>query len=107
MRLQPKSVLHRLVAVLTVVALVLTTAPSVALFAQDAPPVLILPIDRATFLPGALFDVRVEVHAEAMPEDFAVTINGVDASEVTGVEPTEESWTFGDEAAPTTSNSML
>lgn len=68
---------------------------------------MILPINGAQFLPGAHFDVRVEVHAEEMPEDFAVTINGTDASEVTGVEPTPESWTFGDEEDPTPSSSHI
>ncbi|MDX2161040.1 MAG: alkaline phosphatase [bacterium] len=65
-------------------------------FAQDdAPPVLILPVNAAQFLPGALFDFRVEVHAEELPEDFAVTVNGEDAAAFFGAEPTEESWEFG------------
>ena len=62
-------------------ALLITSLPAMVASAQDeAPPVLILPIDRATILAGALFDFRVEVHAEAMPEDFAVTLNGDDAA---------------------------
>ena len=32
----------------------------------------------AQFLPGAFFDVRVEVHADALSDDFAVTLNGED-----------------------------
>jgi alkaline phosphatase len=77
--------------------------------AQDSTgvPVLILPVDKATFLPGSKFDFRVEVHAEALPEDFAVTVDGVPAAEYFGAEPTEETWTFGDEAAPTTSQSII
>ncbi len=89
-------------------ALALTAAPVLPASAQDeAPPVLILPVDRATVLPGALFDFRVEVHAEEMPEDFAVTINGEDAAEFFAAEPVEESWTFGDEADPTPSQSVI
>lgn len=85
-----------------------TAAPVLAARAQDdAPPVLILPIDRATVLPGARFDVRVEVHAEAMPDDFAVAVNGEDAATFFGAEPTAESWTFGDEADPTPSQSVI
>lgn len=95
----------RMLLALTLVATALPVLPA---FAQDeAPPVLILPIDRATFLPGALFDLRVEVHAEAMPEDFAVTINGDDASEFFGAEPVAESWTFGAEESPTPSQSVI
>lgn len=93
-----------------VLALILgvTTLPVLPAGAQNAaPPVLILPIDRATFLPGAYFDFRVEVHAEAMPEDFAVTVNGEDAAVFFGAEPTAESWTFGDEAAPTPAQSVI
>jgi alkaline phosphatase len=93
--------------VLALVTLV-TGMPALAARAQDeAPPVLILPIDRATVLPGALFDFRVEVHAEALPDDFAVAINGEDAAAFFGAEPTEENWTFGDEAAPTPSQSVI
>lgn len=85
-----------------------TAFPVLPAGAQDAaPPVMILPIDRATFLPGAYFDFRVEVHAEAMPEDFAVTINGEDAAAFFGAEPTTESWAFGDEAAPTPAQSII
>jgi len=75
--------------------------------AQDAPPVLILPIDDAQFLPGAYFDFRVEVHADALPDNFAVTVNGEDASAFFGADPTEESWTFGPEDAPTPSQSVI
>jgi len=72
------------IAVMT--AILLSVAP---IAAQDAPPVMILPVDGANMLPGALFDVRVEVHTDELPEDFAVTINGEDALE--GAELT--SWT--------------
>jgi alkaline phosphatase len=90
------------------VVMLFTTMPALVARAQDeAPPVLILPIDRATVLPGALFDFRVEVHAEALPEDFAVSVNGEDAAAFFGAEPTEESWTFGDEADPTPAQSVI
>ncbi|QPC81262.1 alkaline phosphatase [Phototrophicus methaneseepsis] len=62
-------------AVIAVLSALLLILPTVA---QDAPEVIILPVDGAQFLPGALFDVRVEVHAEELPDDFAVTINGED-----------------------------
>jgi hypothetical protein len=74
---------------------------------DDAYPVLILPIDRAQFLPGAMFDFRVEVHAEAMPDNFEVSINGTPASDFFGAEPTEESWMFGSEENPTPSQSVI
>lgn len=66
-------------ALVVVLALVVAIAPTVA--QDDAPPVMILPVNGAQFLPGALFDVRVEVHTAELPEDFAVTINGEDALE--------------------------
>lgn len=82
--------------------------PAVQVEAQsDAPPVLILPINNADFLPGALFDFRVEVHADAMPDDFAVTVNGEAPADFFGVEGTEESWEFGDEENPTPSQSVI
>lgn len=62
-----------------VMAMILLSLALVA--AQDAPPVMILPVDGANFLPGAYFDVRVEVHASELPEDFAVSINGEDVLE--------------------------
>ncbi len=94
--------------ILLALVLVVTALPVVPAAAQDdAPPVLILPIDRATFLPGAYFDFRVEVHADAMPDDFAVTVNGEDASDFFGAEPESESWTFGAEESPTPSQSVI
>ncbi|MCI0711206.1 MAG: alkaline phosphatase [Chloroflexi bacterium] len=82
--------------------------PGVSVEAQgDAPPVLILPIDNADFLPGALFDFRVEVHADALPDDFAVTVNGVAPADFFSVEGTEESWEFGSEDAPTPAQSVI
>ncbi len=97
-----------LARILSALVLVVTALPVVPAAAQDdAPPVLILPIDRATFLPGAYFDFRVEVHAEAMPDDFAVTVNGEDASDFFGAEPESESWTFGAEDSPTPSQSVI
>ncbi len=92
----------------TVLALLVTSLPVMVARGQDeAPPVLILPVDRATVLPGALFDFRVEVHAEAMPEDFAVTINGEDAAVFFGAEPASENWAFGDEENPTPAQSVI
>lgn len=93
-----------------VAALLVTSLPATVASAQDAedaPPVLILPIDRATVLPGAFFDFRVEVHADAMPEDFAVAVNGEDAAEFFGEEATSESWSFGDEENPTPVQSVI
>lgn len=91
-----------------VLALLVTSFPvTVASAQEDAPPALILPVDRATVLPGALFDFRVEVHAESMPEDFAVTINGEDAAAFFGADPASESWSFGDEASPTPAQSVI
>lgn len=90
--------------ILLALVLIATSLPVLSASAQeDAPPVLILPIDRATFLPGAYFDFRVEVHAAEMPEDFAVTINGEGASDFFGAEPSEESWTFGKAETPSQS----
>ncbi len=66
---------------------------------EEAPGVLILPINNAQFLPGAKFDFRVEVYAEALPEDFAVTVNGQDATEFFGGESTPENWEFGGRVA--------
>ena len=94
--------------IMLAIVLGVTALPTLSAAAQDAAlPVLILPIDRATMLPGAYFDFRVEVHAEAMPDDFAVTINGEEAATFFGAEPTAESWAFGDEAAPTPSQSVI
>lgn len=96
----------RLLSLLVVVVAALPSHTPVV--AQDeAPPVLILPVDGAQFLPGTRFDFRVEVHAEAMPEDFVVTVNGEAASSFFGVEPTQESWMFGEEGAETPSQSVI
>jgi alkaline phosphatase len=65
---------HRLRLVLLIVSLLAVSALSVS--GQDAPVVRILPVNTAEFLPGALFDIRIEVYGEEMPEDFAVSING-------------------------------
>jgi alkaline phosphatase len=95
-------------SILLLCALLLTLLPLQSVSAQDEPlPVLILPIDRATFLAGALFDFRVEVHADEMPADFAVTINGEPAADFFGAEGAVESWTFGPEESPTPSQSLI
>jgi alkaline phosphatase len=108
MKMKITKVAEAFARVLLALILTLTALPIVTAYAQDgAPPVLILPIDRATFLPGARFDFRVEVHAEAMPDDFAVTINGEDAAEFFGAEPESASWAFGDEDAPTPAQSVI
>lgn len=53
----------------------------------------ILPVDRAQFLPGAFFDMRVEVRGmEELPEDFSVTINGEAAADFFGAEFATEGW---------------
>ena len=74
--------------------------------AQDEvvePSIVILPVDRAQFLPGAYFDFRVEVSGESLPDNFSVSVNGVEASGFFGAEPTEETWEHGDvEVAPLT-----
>lgn len=96
---------QRCIAFIMSVALLANILPAVPAFAQEdaaeeeGTPVLIFPVNRAQFLPGALFDLRVEVHAEAIPEDFAVTINGEAAADFLAAEATTESWQFSDEAA--------
>jgi alkaline phosphatase len=103
-----KQTWQRWLAILAVIALLVGSLPAVSLAQEEeALPVLILPIDQANFLPGTYFDFRVEVHAAEMPEDFAVTVNSVDAGEFFGAEPVAESWQFGPEDAPLTSNSVI
>lgn len=113
----------RLCSALLIAALLISLAAPMTLLAQEAEeegtPVLIFPVNNAQFLPGAMFDVRVEVHAEAMPADFAVTINGEEASAFLGADASSESWQFSEDAADeeeltevepetiVTSNSML
>ncbi|MEZ4711995.1 MAG: alkaline phosphatase [Caldilineaceae bacterium] len=93
----------RLCSALLIAALLMSLLPAATLFAQDAEdagtPVLIFPVNNAQFLPGALFDIRVEVHAEDMPADFAVTINGEEVSSFFDAEGIAESWQFSDDAA--------
>lgn len=91
--------LHQVVSIAVLAAMFIAIVPASALFAQDAPAVLILPVDRAKFLPGAYFDLRVEVYAEELPEDFAVTVNGDDAAEFFGADSIAESWEIGEEGA--------
>jgi len=99
---------QRWLAWIAIIALLITSLPTVAFAQDEAPlPVLILPIDQANFLPGAYFDFRVEVHSEEMPEDFAIAINGVDATEFFGAEAVAESWQFGAKDAPVTSQSVI
>jgi len=91
-----------MLAVALLMAMVLPTLPAAA--QTDAPPVLILPIDKAEFLPGAFFDIRIEVHAAELPADFKATINGEDLSKFFGVEAVAEKWEFGSKDKPTPSN---
>jgi alkaline phosphatase len=71
-------------------------------------PILILPVNGAEFLPGVLFDFRVEVHTDTLPEDFAVTINDQAAEEFFGAAPAEENWEFGPEGeTPTPAQSVI
>jgi alkaline phosphatase len=70
--------------------------PFVSVQAQEELPVLILPVNNANFLPGAFFDFRVEVHTvDALPENFAVTVNGEPAAAFFGAEAEEETFEFG------------
>lgn len=104
----PRTLWPRWLALVVIAALLTASLPVTAFAQEEAPlPVLILPIDQANFLPGVYFDFRVEVHVEAMPEDFAVTINGIDAAEFFGAEPEAESWQFGPEDASITSQSVI
>jgi alkaline phosphatase len=65
----------------------------------ETTPVLILPVNNANFLPGVMFDIRIEVHSETLPEDFAATINGEAIGDFFGVDAEQESWQFSEEAA--------
>lgn len=66
---------------------------------EEAPRVVILPVNNASFLPGAKFDFRVEVHAAELPADFAVTVNGTPAGDFFAVEGVNENWEFGGRVA--------
>jgi alkaline phosphatase len=76
---------------------VMLLVPFVSIQAQaEEFPVLILPVNNANFLPGAMFDFRVEVHTTSeLPDNFSVTVNGEDAAAFFGSEATEESFEFG------------
>jgi alkaline phosphatase len=99
-----RSFVHRSVVMMLVIAALL---PMMGISAQSPVPVLILPVDRAEFLPGALFDLRVELHTDTMPGDVTVTVNGTDASTLFAAQPTIESWMFGPEGRQTPSQSMI
>lgn len=66
-----------------------------AIAQEETLPILILPINNASFLPGAKFDFRVEVHTRNLPDNFAVTLDGTPAAEFFGAEGTMEDWEFG------------
>jgi alkaline phosphatase len=91
-----RRVISSLMTMTIIFALVANFLPNHRSFAQDDLRITILPIDRAQFLPGSKFDFRVEFSpAAAMPADAKVTINGEDASKVTGIEPKVETWELG------------
>jgi alkaline phosphatase len=83
--------------IIALALVVMLMVPFIQIQAQaEEFPVLILPVNNAAFLPGAAFDVRVEVHTVSeLPENFSVTINGEDASAFFGAEATEEAFEFG------------
>ena len=97
----------RIMTIALVVAIVLplvgvNNASTPVVEAQDmmGVPVTIAPINQAQFLPGVYFDVQIEVHADALPEDFSATINGTAIGEFFGAERVDESWTFGSDETP-------
>ena len=100
---------RRLTAALVVgVMLVMSVVPVLSQDADTQTPVLILPVDQAQFLPGSIFDMRVEVHADELPADFAITIDGQPAIDFFGVTEAEsDSYTFGDEDDPTPSQATI
>lgn len=80
--------------------LVVLSLFSVVVSAQgEAPTVRILPVNAAQFIPGAMFDVRVEVEAAELPADFAVTVNGTPADDFFAVERTDDAWEYGGRVA--------
>jgi hypothetical protein len=87
-------------------AMAVTAMPAIPVGAQEAPPVLILPIDDARFLPGAKFDLRVEVWADVMPDDFAVTVNGAPAADVFPDAVAEQA-TWSTEEAPQVTQTVV
>lgn len=97
--------LHKAISIAVLFALLATlvAAPAPA-FAQEeedeTTEVVILPIDRADFLPGAYFDVRIEVWAEEVSEEFVATINGEELSDFFGVDSELDSWVVGDDETP-------
>lgn len=93
-KLRATRILSAMVIAVVALSVALGASPARTARAADAVPVLILPIDQANFLPGMKFDVRIEVWADALPGDFAVKINGKDASDVLGSKPKSESWKF-------------
>lgn len=79
---------------LAVSALPLNSAAAAPVNQAAAPNILILPIDQANFLPGQKFDVQIEVWADTLPSDFAVKVNGKDASDMFGSKPVSSNWQF-------------
>ncbi len=85
----------RILALLAALALTMILGLLPVAAQSEAVPVTILPVTDAEFLPGAMFDLRIEVGADALPEDFAVSINGQNASDFLGAEPVVENWQVG------------
>lgn len=93
----------RVMGGLLIAAMIVGVLPMSVVQAQEeeevvAPSTLLLPANNAQFLPGASFDIRVEVYGDEMPADFAATINGEDISAFFGVDGAAESWQFSEEA---------
>lgn len=110
MKLNSSAAAWRVLSAFLAVAMTFTIAPATVSADEHEVPVLILPVNNANFLPGAGFDIRIEVHTEEMPE-MTATINGEAIDDFFGVAGEAESWSFGgDEETgeePTPSNSMI
>lgn len=91
---------RRAFAVIAALFLLALVPVSVAPAQEEAPPVLIRPVDGANLLPGALFDLHVEVHASRLPRDFAITINGESARAFFGVRPITRNWIIASSGVP-------
>lgn len=111
MSLPTKIWFSRTFVALMVAAMLVGLLPSAALAQEEEPapppPTLILPVNNAQFLPGALFDIRIETYGEQMAEDFAATINGEAFDDFFGVAGVVESWPLSDEEGALSANTML
>lgn len=91
-----RSFMRRGLVALFLIAILL---PLTIVSAQAPVEIDILPANTANFLPGAMFDFRIEIHADAVPADLKVTVNGTDASAMFGSEPAADSWMVGPEGS--------